>query len=170
MSTWRRRRRRAASSVPRIRCLVSPGPSWAMRGGWSLSTAGGPGAGPRAGAVGGRAGGPSVPAAGGRAFAAFLERVQPDPAMRAFLARLLGHALEGRVVSHVLPIFHGEGGNGKGTLINHAVLPALGDYADAADAPLLTARTFDAHPTAVAALYGLPLPVLPAPAPRRHLP
>ena len=60
--------------------------------------------------------------------------------MRAFLGRLLGHALEGRVVSHILPIFYGEGGNGKGTLINHAVLPALGDYADAADAGLLTAR------------------------------
>jgi len=33
--------------------------------------------------------------------------------MRAFLARLLGHALEGRVVSHILPIFYGEGGKGK---------------------------------------------------------
>ena len=78
--------------------------------------------------------------AAGPAFTRFLERVPPDPAMRAFLGRLLGHALEGRVVSHILPIFYGEGGNGKGTLINHAVLPALGDYADAADAGLLTAR------------------------------
>lgn len=96
----------------------------------------------------------------GPEFARFLQRVQPDPGMRAFLARLLGHALEGRVVSHILPIFHGEGGNGKGTLINHAVLPALGDYADAAAAGLLTARSFDAHPTGVADLYGLRLAVL----------
>jgi putative DNA primase/helicase len=98
-----------------------------------------------------------------------MERVQPDPAMRAFLARLLGHALEGRVVSHVLPIFYGEGGNGKGTLINHAVLPALGDYADAADAGLLTARTFDAHPTGVADLCGLRLAVLHETDAGRHL-
>ena len=109
------------------------------------------------------------PGAAGAAFARFLERVQPDPAMRAFLARLLGHALEGRVVSHLLPIFHGEGGNGKGTLINHAVLPALGDYADAADAGLLTARTFDAHPTGVADLCGLRLAVLHETDAGRHL-
>ena len=99
------------------------------------------------------------PAAEGRVFAAFLERVQPDPDMRGYLARLLGHALEGRIVSHVLPIFHGDGGNGKGTLIA-AVLAALGDYADAADPELLTARTFDAHPTGTADLYGLRLAVL----------
>jgi len=40
------------------------------------------------------------------------------------------------------------------------VLPALGDYADAAAAELLTARTFDAHPTGVADLCGLRLAVL----------
>lgn len=97
--------------------------------------------------------------AAGAAFEAFLAKVQPDPAMRDYLARLLGHALEGRVTTHVLPIFFGEGGNGKGTLIS-AVLAALGDYADAADPDLLTAKTFDAHPTSVADLYGLRLAVL----------
>lgn len=99
------------------------------------------------------------PAARGPVFAQFLERVQPDPMMRAYLARLLGHALEGRVVSHVLPILFGAGANGKGTLIA-AVLAALGDYADAADPELLTARTFDAHPTGVADLFGLRLAIL----------
>ena len=100
------------------------------------------------------------PDAAGPVFSRFLERVQPDPGMRSYLGRLLGHSLEGRVISHILPIFHGDGGNGKGTLINHAVLPALGDYADAADADLLTARSFDAHPTGVADLCGLRLAVL----------
>ncbi len=109
------------------------------------------------------------PGAAGPEFAKFLERVQPDSAMRAYLARLLGHALEGRVVSHILPIFHGDGGNGKGTLINYAVLPALGDYADAVDAGLLTARTFDAHPTGVADLCGLRLAVLHETDAGRHL-
>ncbi|HUZ53631.1 MAG TPA: phage/plasmid primase, P4 family [Streptosporangiaceae bacterium] len=99
------------------------------------------------------------PDAAGPEFAKFLERVQPDPAMRDYLARLLGHALEGRVVSHILPIFHGAGANGKGTLTG-AVLATLGDYADAADPELLTARTFDAHPTGTADLYGLRVAVL----------
>src|SRR5262249_13569998 len=94
------------------------------------------------------------PAAPGPAFGAFLQRVQPEPGMRAYLARLIGHALEGRVVEHILPIFHGDGANGKGTFIG-AVLAALGDYADAADPELLNARTFDAHPTGVADLFGL---------------
>jgi putative DNA primase/helicase len=99
------------------------------------------------------------PDARGAAFTAFLDRVQPDPAMRGYLARLLGHALEGRVATHILPVFHGEGGNGKGTLVG-AVIAALGDYADAADPCLLTARSFDAHPTGVADLCGLRLAVL----------
>lgn len=99
------------------------------------------------------------PDAPGGAFGSFLARVQPDPKMRAYLARLVGHALEGRVVEHILPIFHGDGANGKGTFIS-AVLAALGDYADAADPELLNARSFDAHPTGVADLFGLRLAVL----------
>jgi len=106
-----------------------------------------------------RAGASYDPAAPGSAFSAFLERVQPQEEMRAYLARLLGHTLAGTVTTHILPIFFGEGGNGKGTLIG-AVLAALGDYADAADPDLLTAKTFDAHPTSVADLYGLRLAVL----------
>lgn len=99
------------------------------------------------------------PGADGPEFAKFLERVQPDPDMRGYLGRLLGHALEGRVTEHVMPIFHGPGRNGKGTLTG-AVKAALGDYADAADPELLTARTFDAHPTGTADLFGLRLAVL----------
>ena len=104
-------------------------------------------------------GGAFEPAAEGAAFSAFLARVQPEPEMRAYLARLIGHALEGRVTEHILPIFHGDGANGKGTFTG-AVLAALGDYADAADPELLNARTFEAHPTGVADLFGLRLAVL----------
>ncbi len=96
------------------------------------------------------------PAAHGPEFRKFLERIQPDQAMRDYLARLLGHALEGTVTEHILPIFYGDGANGKSTLTD-AVMHALGDYADAADPDLLRARTFDAHPTGVADLYGLRL-------------
>jgi putative DNA primase/helicase len=99
------------------------------------------------------------PDATGKAFAKFLADVQPDEEMRAYIARLTGHALEGRVVAHVLPIHCGAGANGKSTYID-AVMAALGDYADAADPELLTARTFDAHPTGTADLFGLRLAVL----------
>jgi putative DNA primase/helicase len=99
------------------------------------------------------------PGTRGDVFGAFLARVQPDEEMRAYLARLLGHALEGRQAVHILPIFHGEGSNGKSTLVNGA-MSALGDYADAADPGMLTARGYDAHPTGVADLYGLRLAVL----------
>lgn len=92
-------------------------------------------------------------------FTKFLERVQPDPEMRTYLARLLGHSMEGRVTEHVLPIFHGPGANGKSTFTNLQIA-ALGDYADAADPELLTARTFDAHPTGTADLFGMRLAVL----------
>jgi putative DNA primase/helicase len=97
--------------------------------------------------------------AAGPAFTKFLERIQPDPAMREYLSRLLGHALDGTVTAHILPIFYGDGANGKSTLVD-AVMAALGDYADAADPHLLTARTFEAHPTGVADLYGLRLALL----------
>jgi putative DNA primase/helicase len=99
------------------------------------------------------------PGASGSAFTTFLERVQPDPAMRAYLGRLTGLALEGRVAAHILPIHWGGGANGKSTFFD-VVMLALGDYADAADPELLTARTFDAHPTGVADLFGLRLAVL----------
>ena len=99
------------------------------------------------------------PDAAGPEFTKFLETVQKDQAMRDYLARLFGHALEGRVTEHILPILHGEGGNGKGTLIA-LLLRTLGDYADAADPELLTARTFAAHPTGTADLFGLRLAIL----------
>lgn len=99
------------------------------------------------------------PEATGVEFERFLTRVQPEQSMRDYVARLLGHSLEGRVSAHVLPIMQGDGANGKGTLIG-AVLAALGDYGDAADPELLTARSFDAHPTGTADLFGLRLAVL----------
>ena len=99
------------------------------------------------------------PGAAGPEFDKFLQRIQPEPGMPEFLARLLGHALDGTVTAHILPILYGDGANGKSTLVE-AVMHALGDYADAADPDLLRARTFDAHPTGVADLFGLRLAVL----------
>lgn len=92
------------------------------------------------------------PAATAPTFERFLTRVQPDPEMRAFLARLLGYSLLGVVNEHVLPIFYGSGANGKSTLLD-AVLGALGDYAGTADPGLLIERG-DVHPTGLADLHG----------------
>jgi putative DNA primase/helicase len=102
---------------------------------------------------------PYEPASEGAVFTKFLERIQPSEEMRLFIRRLLGLSLEGKVTAHILPIFYGDGANGKSTLTD-AVMNALGDYADAADPDLLRARTFDAHPTGVADLFGLRLALL----------
>lgn len=88
-------------------------------------------------------------------FTTFLDRIQPDEEMRAFLQRLFGYSLLGKVVEHVLPIFWGSGGNGKGALIA-TVSFAAGDYASAADRKLLIDRG-ESHPTGVADLFGLRL-------------
>ena len=100
-----------------------------------------------------------LPDADGPEFRKFFKRVQPREVMRAYLARLLGSSLVGKVIEHILPIFLGPGANGKSTLLN-AVLPALGDYADAADPEVLMVRAFEAHPTSSADLFGLRLAVL----------
>ena len=104
-------------------------------------------------------GAPYRPGAIGAEFAKFLDRVQPAAEMQAYLARNAGHGLDGTQVEHVLPIHFGPGANGKSTFVR-AVLAALGDYAAPADPELLTARTFDAHPTGTADLCGLRLAVL----------
>lgn len=76
------------------------------------------------------------PAAQSEVFDSFLTEIQPDPEMRAFLARSLGSALLGAVREHVLLIWFGQGANGKGTL-RDAVRHALGDYAVEVPADIL---------------------------------
>jgi putative DNA primase/helicase len=90
-------------------------------------------------------------------FAAFLQRVQPDETMRAYLARVFGYSLLGKVAEHILPIPYGTGANGKSTLIK-AATAALGSYAASVDPDLLVDRG-SSHPTGVADLFGLRLAV-----------
>ena len=89
-------------------------------------------------------------------FEKFLQRIQPEEAMRLFLRRLLGHSLHGAQVEHVLPVGYGSGANGKSTLFAAAVA-ALGEYAGTTDPTLLVERGYDTHPTGVADLHGLRL-------------
>ena len=62
-------------------------------------------------------------------FQAFLERVQPRPEMRAFLAQWFGLSLTGDVSAQKLVFFYGKGGNGKSVLVD-AVSHVAGDYGE----------------------------------------
>lgn len=67
----------------------------------------------------------------------FLDRIfEGNKELIVFIRRLLGSAIVGEVRDHVLPIFHGVGANGKGTL-TETVVDILGDYATGAPADLL---------------------------------
>jgi len=61
-------------------------------------------------------------------FFEFLEVVQPDPEMRAFLQRLCGYALTGYMGEHILPFHYGMGANGKGTFLEQTLLKIMGTY------------------------------------------
>jgi P4 family phage/plasmid primase-like protien len=80
-----------------------------------------------------------TPGAQSGVWEAFLERILPDAEVRAFVQRLLGYAMLGEVREHVMPIFTGEGRNGKGTL-RDAICAAFGDYALEVDPELLMTR------------------------------
>jgi len=90
-------------------------------------------------------------------FDRFLADVLPDADVRAFVARIFGHALVGRVIEHVLPILTGVGMNGKTTLVD-TVAAAFGDYAIAAEPDLLVERG-SVHTTGQADLLGVRLAV-----------
>lgn len=87
---------------------------------------------------------------------AFLEQVLPDPEVRAFVQRLVGYAMCGEIRDHILPVFHGKGGNGKGAFQN-AIGHIFGDYGRAVSSELLMMRERDDHPTERAQLMGLRL-------------
>ncbi|MFH9244695.1 phage/plasmid primase, P4 family [Streptomyces lydicus] len=81
---------------------------------------------------------------GAAEWGAFLERILPDPEVRAFVQRLFGYAMLGKVTEHVMPIFTGTGANGKGTL-RDATAAALGDYAIEVDPAILMESKHERH-------------------------
>lgn len=74
----------------------------------------------------------------------FLARVLPDEEVRAFVQRLFGYAMLGKVTEHVLPILNGPGGNGK-SVLQDAIMNAMGDYADAVDPAILMESKNERH-------------------------
>lgn len=84
---------------------------------------------------------------GGRSYdewETFLKRILPDEDVRAFVQRLFGYAMLGKVTEHVMPIFTGSGANGKGT-IRDAVMAAFGDYAIEIDPAMLMESKHERH-------------------------
>jgi putative DNA primase/helicase len=79
-----------------------------------------------------------------------------DVELIRYLQRLMGSALPGVVMEHVLPIFYGHGANGKSVFIE-TVMAALGEYAMKAPAGLLMAQRGERHPTELCDLFGMRL-------------
>lgn len=71
-------------------------------------------------------------------FDAFMTRVQPDPAMRAYIQRWLGLSLTGLKVQK-LAFWYGAGANGKSVLID-LIARMMGNYAATAKIESLTGK------------------------------
>ena len=98
------------------------------------------------------------PAAPAPTWARFLAEVLPGEDVRAYLQRLVGVALLGKVIEHILPLLTGTGRNGKGTLYE-ALLWALDDYGLMAEPDLFLSRP-GAHTTGQVDLMGCRLVVV----------
>ncbi|QJD50473.1 DNA primase/helicase [Mycobacterium phage Chris] len=80
-----------------------------------------------------------------------------DPELIAYVQRLAGLAVIGKVTHHVMPFLFGGGSNGKSVLMD-VLATVLGDYAITAPANFLLAGR-DRHETEIARLHGARLVV-----------
>ncbi len=85
-------------------------------------------------------------------FEAFLREILPSEPVQGFMQRVIGYSLNGTTEEHKLPILHGAGANGKGTLLN-TILAVVGDYGMQAANELLMARR-NSHTTDLTDLFG----------------
>lgn len=74
---------------------------------------------------------------------AFLDRVQPDPEIQAWLRRFIGYCLTGQTSEQLFVVFHGVGSNGK-TVFTEVIRKVLGNYCLSADFKTFTADDQDA--------------------------
>jgi putative DNA primase/helicase len=77
---------------------------------------------------------------------AFLARILPDDDVQRFVQRVCGLGLFGRPDIEILPIWHGEGANGKDTL-SKIIRHALGSYAIEINPDVLLETSGDRHST-----------------------
>ncbi|MCO6046176.1 phage/plasmid primase, P4 family [Aeoliella sp. ICT_H6.2] len=82
-----------------------------------------------------------------------------DRELISFLQRLCGVMLSGEVREQILPIFHGDGANGK-TVIVETIRHIMGDYCVKAPHGFGIARKNERHPTELADLCGSRLAII----------
>lgn len=76
-----------------------------------------------------------------------------DIEMADYVQELLGMCISGDITEQVLPVFYGDGANGKSTLLD-TIMEICGTYAGKAPPDLLMAKRGESHPTEVADLMG----------------
>jgi putative DNA primase/helicase len=93
------------------------------------------------------------PDANAPVWEAFLERILPDADLRAYVQRAVGYSLSGDISEQCMFFCHGQGSNGKSTLLR-TVLNLSGDYGKQASSELLVAKRAEMIRDDVAALAG----------------
>ena len=88
----------------------------------------------------------------------FLEQVLPSKEIRDYLQRFIGYCLTGEVSERQFLLLYGTGKNGKSVVLKVLRL-VFGPYAGTMEPGLLLSRDAEAHPTGVAALFGLRLAI-----------
>lgn len=78
------------------------------------------------------------------AWDAFLTQILPSEDVRNYLRRIVGVALLGKVVEHILVVLVGVGANGK-TVTSTALSFALGDYSSTPDAGMFMQAPVSSH-------------------------
>lgn len=97
---------------------------------------------------------PYDPAAESPVWLAHLARIFPDrPDVAAYLQVWHGYCLTGDISVQVMPVYHGEGANGKSTLLS-IIMHVMGDYAGEAPPDLLLVRYGNEHPCELASIKG----------------
>lgn len=71
-----------------------------------------------------------------------------------WVQKLLGYCLSGNVSEHCLPIFYGNGRNGKSTLLKMAMHVMGTDYSGSVPSGFLAQTHSEQHPTKLVELYG----------------
>ena len=85
---------------------------------------------------------------------AFLEQImRGDADLIDYLQRVFGYALSGEIKEQALFFGHGDGGNGKGVMIE-AIAGMMGSYHRLATIETFAATNVDRHPTELADLQG----------------
>ncbi|HKQ49918.1 MAG TPA: phage/plasmid primase, P4 family [Phycisphaerae bacterium] len=86
-------------------------------------------------------------------FDQFLEEIFTQDELITFVQRLQGMCLTGDVTEQLMPIYYGQGNNGKNVLLD-TITSLMGEYASESPPDLLTVTKHREHPTEIADLCG----------------